>query len=126
MAALPQIQVLHAPHIAEADDAKMTRLEEQMAASAAEARAAVQQLRTTLPAASAPHLAAAVAALDRFDTINRELVTLSRRNSNVQSLALTLGRKRTLVAECENQLRALHAALAKHEFSGTRSARDDS
>jgi hypothetical protein len=120
VAALRRIQVLHAPHIAEADDAAMTRMEEQMAAAAAEARTAVRQLQATLPAAAAPHIAAAVAALDRFESINKELVALSRRNSDVYSLALTLGKKRTLAAECEDQLRALDEALAKHEFRATR------
>ncbi len=52
--------------------------------------------------------------------INDEIVTLSRRNSNVRSLALSLGRKRTVTAECADDLRALEQALAKHEFSATR------
>ena len=52
--------------------------------------------------------------------INDEIVTLSRRNSNVRSLALSLGRKRMVTAECEDDLRALEEALAKHEFTATR------
>ena len=63
---------------------------------------------------------AAAAALDRFMGINDEIVALSRRNSNVRSLALSLGRKRMVTAECEDDLRALEDALAKHEFSATR------
>jgi hypothetical protein len=52
--------------------------------------------------------------------VNDEIVTLSRRNSNVRSLALSLGRKRMVTAESEDDLRALEEALAKHEFSATR------
>ena len=52
--------------------------------------------------------------------IHAEIVTLSRRNSNVRSLALSLGRKRTVTAECEDALRALEQALATHEFTATR------
>ena len=109
-AALLEIQVLQAPHIAEADDAAMTRIEARMKDLARAARTALDDLK-------APD---AVAAFDRFITINDEIIALSRRNSNVRSLALSLGRKRMVTAECEDDLRALEQALAKHEFSATR------
>ena len=111
-AALLEIQVLQAPHIAESDDAAMTRMEDRMKELARTARAAVDELKA----------AEAGAALDRFMGINDEIVTLSRRNSNVRSLALSLGRKRKVTAECEDDLRALEQALAKHEFTATRDA----
>ena len=72
-----------------------------------------------LPAASAP-LVAARSALDRFLAVTRRSSSLSRRNSNVRALALSLGRKRTLTADGEAELSALEAALAKHEFTATR------
>jgi hypothetical protein len=109
-AALLEIQVLQAPHIAESDDAAMTKLEARMTELAATARTAVDDLK-------APE---AAGALDRFLKINDEIITLSRRNSNVRSLALSLGRKRTVAAECEDQLQALEQALAKHAFTATR------
>ena len=109
-AALLEIQVLQAPHIAESDDAAMTKLEGRMKELAATARAAVEDLK-------APD---AAGTLDRFLTINDEIITLSRRNSNVRSLALALGRKRMVAAECEDDLAALEQALAKHSFSATR------
>lgn len=49
-----------------------------------------------------------------------EIIDLSRRNSNVRALALSLGRKRTLAAECDAELQALREALAQHEFGATR------
>ena len=51
--------------------------------------------------------------------MNGEIVKLSRRNSNVRSLALSLGRKRTVTAECEAALSGLDEAIAKHEFNAT-------
>ena len=48
------------------------------------------------------------------------IIALSRKNTNVRSLALSLGRKRVVTAECEDQLRALGEALAKHESTATR------
>jgi hypothetical protein len=118
--AVLEIQVLQAPHIAESDDDAMTRLEKQMAASEAAARKWLEQVRPLVPPGGGSHLAAASTALDQFMAINREIVTLSRRNSNVRSLALSLGRKRTLTAQCEEQLRALQAGLERHEIAATR------
>jgi hypothetical protein len=115
-----EVEVLQAPHIAEAEDAAMTRMEEQMAASEAAARKGLEQITSLLPPDAGPHLTAAVAALDRFTTINADLIKLSRQNSEVRSLALTLGRKRALTAQCDDQLRGLQEALSKHEMTATR------
>ncbi len=115
-----EILALQAPHIAEPRDDAMTRFEEQMKASAASSRKALDDLRRLSGSAGASHVAAAMAALDRFQSINDQIVVLSRRNTNVRSLALSLGRKRTVTAACEDQLRALEEGLARHEFKATR------
>jgi hypothetical protein len=118
--AVLEIQVMHGPHIAEPEDVVMTRIEERMAASATTARRALKELQAALPPDARPQLVAANDALDRFLGINTEILSLSRRNSNVRSLELSFGRKRVVAAECADQLRALEQALAKHEFSATR------
>jgi hypothetical protein len=118
-AAVLEIQVLQAPHIAEADEAVMTRLEEQMTAAETAARRAVGELRASVTGRGRD-LDAAVQHLDRFMAVNKEILGLSRRNSEVRSLALSLGRKRTVTAAGQDDLRALEEALAKHEFSATR------
>ncbi len=118
-AAVLEIRVLHARHIAEADEAEMSRMEAQMSTSAAAARAALDEVARTLPAPAAP-LTPARKALDRFMAVQAEIIDLSHRNSNVRALALSLGRKRTLAAECDAELQALREALAQHEFGATR------
>jgi hypothetical protein len=121
VAAVREIQALQAPHNAEAEDAVMTRLEARMMTAEAAARAALQQMAALVPPDSRPRLTAATAALDRFMSTNAEIVRLSRRNSNVRSLALSLGQKRTLTAECEETLRTLQDALEQRSLtSGTR------
>ncbi len=120
VASVREIQVLQAPHIAEADDAAMTRLEKQMATSETAARSALEMLASLVRPASRPQLAAATAALDRFTGLNTQIVALSRRNTNVRSLAMSLGEKRMLTATCEDSLRALRDALAKRGFTATR------
>jgi hypothetical protein len=114
-----EIQVLQAPHIAESEDAAMTRMEKAMNDSTTSAKAALDRLKATLPRAATP-LAAADAALARFVAVNTDIIALSRKNTNVRSLALSLGRKRVVTAECEDQLSALGEALAKHESTATR------
>ena len=59
-------------------------------------------------------------AFARFMAIHGEIIALSRRNSNVRSLALSLGRKRTITAACEEQLQALDTALSSHAYNATR------
>jgi hypothetical protein len=118
--AVLEIEVIEARHIAESDETAMSRMEAQMAASERAARQALDTLKGMAPAAAAAPIAAAAAALERFKANNTEIVALSRRNSNVRSLALSLGRKRTITAQRDDQLRALEDALAKHEFRATR------
>src|SRR5262245_22463249 len=120
IASVLEVQVLQAPHIAEAQDAAMDRIEQQMAASDASARKALEQLKALLPPESGKPLAEAAAALDRFEMSNKEILTLSRRNSEVRSLALSLGRKRMLTAQCDDQLKGLQEALGRHAMNATR------
>jgi hypothetical protein len=115
--AVREIQVLQAPHIAEADDAAMSRLEKEMAAQEVTAREALKALAGVAPKEA---LDAAAAALDKFDKLSAELVALSRRNTNVKSLALSLKPKPALTAACDASLVALEEALAKRGFTGTR------
>jgi hypothetical protein len=120
LARVRQIEALQAPHIAEADDAAMTALETQMTTAANEARRALDDLNEGTTPASRPGLAAARTELDRFMQLNAQIVTLSRRNTNVRSLALSLNQKRMAAAACEASLQTLRDALARRTFAGTR------
>jgi len=120
VAAVREIQALQAPHIAEADDAAMSRIEKRMATSERAARSALEMLAPLIQPASRSRLAAAIADLDSFMRVNTQLTALSRRNSNVRSLALTLTKKGKLTVACEESLSALRGALAKRGATGTR------
>ena len=110
LADMREVQVFQARHIAEAGDAEMTRMEGQMAAAAASARRELGLLSNP----------GATAAFERFMAVNAEILSLSRRNSDVRSLAMSLGEKRMAAATCEEALDALQAALDAHGFGGTR------
>jgi hypothetical protein len=115
-----EIQVLQAPHIADADEAVMTKMEKEMATSESSARRALDQLRALLPPSAQGQLRTATAALDKFVDLNTQIITLSRRNTNVRSLALSLDEKRKITKACEDSLHALQAALAKRGFTNIR------
>jgi hypothetical protein len=113
------IQVLQARHIAEASDARMTAIEQQMDQVTATAREQLARLASR--AKPGDHdIAAAHVALDLFVDDNRAIVRMSRRNTNVRSLALSLGRKRVIVADCEAHLGAIDAALTTRESKAVR------
>jgi hypothetical protein len=118
--AVRELQVLQAPHIAESDDAIMTRLEKEMAALEATARDALGALAPLVDAKAKPSVAAAGVALDKFATVSKEIVKLSRRNSNVRSLELSMRQKPAPTAACDESLRALQDALASEVFTATR------
>jgi hypothetical protein len=118
--AVRQIQVLQAPHIAEPNDAAMDRLEKDMAGLEASAHDALTKLGELIVPATQPARANATAALARFEGLARQIVTLSRRNSNVRSLSLSLGQKPALTAACNASLTALGEALEKQGWTGTR------
>jgi hypothetical protein len=118
-AAMLEIQVIEARHIAEPDDAAMTQMEAEMSTLETTLRDKLGALTAIVPG-DGPHLRAADSALERFKGHHAEIIGLSRRNTNVRSLALSLGRKRIVTAACDDHLRALVEALAKHEFRATR------
>jgi len=116
--ALREVQVIEARHIAESDEAAMTRMEAEMSTLEEAAQRNLIALKSL--ASGAQSLNDAAAALERFRSLSRDLIALSRRNSNVRSLALALGRMRVLTAECTDTLQALQDALAGHSFKATR------
>ena len=111
---------MRAPHIAEADDAVMTGMEKRMATSEAAARAALKTLASVVQPGSRPQLDVAAAALDKFVGLNGQIMALSRRNTNVRSLALALSQKASATSACEQSLQGLRDALAKRGFTDTR------
>ncbi|MEI9938282.1 MAG: MCP four helix bundle domain-containing protein [Pseudomonadota bacterium] len=112
-----ELQTLQGPHIASSDDAAMTAMEQQLAALESKTAAALSALANLADASS---LGAAQTAFEQFKTIGQQIVTLSRRNSNVRSLDLSLRVKPPLANACEESARALQNALANEGSKATR------
>jgi hypothetical protein len=118
--AVRDIQVDLAPHIAEADDSAMTRMEAEMAGRETAASDALEAIPALIDPVAGPQVAEASASLARFKEISHRIVALSRRNTNVRSLALSLREKPVLTAACDDGLHALETALEKERFAATR------
>ena len=118
--AIREIQVVEAPHIAESDDVVMTKMEKEMDGLEALARSALRELSALAEGAADEHLAAATVALDSFKETHAKIVTLSRKNTNVRSLAMSLGSKRATITACDSSLAALQNELAKEGIKATR------
>lgn len=112
-----ELQFLHGPHIASADDAAMTDIEKQITTLDAQTAGALAALHGLVAPSS---MASAEAAFERFKSIEAQIVALSRRNTNVRSLELSLKDKPPLTAACDDSLLRLQTALAQEGSKATR------
>jgi hypothetical protein len=120
IAAVREIHALQAPHIAEVGDEEMTRLEQRMKTAEGTARSALETLRPLVSPAMGPKLAAAGTALGRFNDVHARIVALSRHNTDVRSLVLSLNEKTKLTTACDETLRALRDSLTKRAYRSSR------
>ncbi|MBS1819807.1 MAG: hypothetical protein JSU08_17875 [Acidobacteria bacterium] len=109
---------LESRHIAEAEDQPMTQLEAEGGTIAADVRTRLERVRRL--GAPVPTVDAATSLFNRFMATHAEVIALSRRNTNVRSLALTIGHKRVVASACEAELTALAQSLATHGSEATR------
>jgi hypothetical protein len=113
-----RIQTLLAPHVAEESDARMDRLEAQMVDLGGEVQRSLDGLRAIPALAGSGGLGAADEAWAQFREIEGRIVALSRANTNVRSLAISLDRKRKLVSACTEALEALRQAIVEEPVPG--------
>jgi len=113
-----RIQALLAPHVAEETDSRMDELEAQMNELEGEVERSLDALRAATPTAGSGDLAAAGEAWARFREIKGRIVALSRANTNVRSLTISLDRKRKLVSACRDALEALRQAIVEEPVPG--------
>jgi hypothetical protein len=116
--AVLRIQALLAPHIAEESDARMDRMEASMLEEETRARRALAGLGALSRLRGDSDLAAASSALARYVDIKARIVALSRDNTNVRSLALSLNQKRRSLALSLDALGALKQAILEEPIAG--------
>lgn len=111
---------LHAQHIDEKTAAGMDGLEAAMNRQHARAEAAFDELAGLADPGVVAALPPAKAAYADFWRVTQEVLTLSRENTNIEAVALSMGKKRLVTAKALADLDALQAVVAEKEFTATR------
>jgi hypothetical protein len=112
-----RIQALLPPHIWEESDRTMDQFEALMAKQDLEVREDLAGLRAILGPGERSDLEIADAAYARFHESKKEILALSRQNTNVRSLTISLNQKRTAVVICQEALVALEKAVREEAVS---------
>jgi hypothetical protein len=116
-AAALRIALLLPPHIAEESNAKMDALEAVMAREDAQVKQDLKELGAWLP--SNADVAKATASYARFSELRKQILALSRENTNVRSLSLSLNQKRKQMFAAEDALAALEKSIAAEPAGAT-------
>jgi hypothetical protein len=115
-----KIHNLHSFHIAEASDEKMDQIETQMKTEENEASKSLDELASIVGEKSRHALLQAKTAFSEFMEVTAEVIKLSRQNSNIKSLELSLGKTRKVTAQCDEILAAFQEAVQRRTFKATR------
>jgi hypothetical protein len=114
-----RILALLPPHIAEESDQKMDEMEARMAREDRAIRKDLADLAAIKGLAEDSDLATAAARYARFTDLRSQILKLSRENTNVRSLAISLNEKRKAMFLCQDALAALEQAIQQEFISGS-------
>jgi hypothetical protein len=113
-----RIQTLLPPHTAEENEQKMDALEAQMAKEDKQVRRDLDGLAALPELGGDADVATAVSRYARFTKIKIQILALSRENTNVRSLAISLNQKRKAMLLCQEALSALKQAILEEPVRG--------
>ena len=114
------IFALHKPHIEEADDQEMDKIEQRIKSYDESARKALGALRGIIGLSDNDDLKQAETAYERFMNLTGEVLKLSRMNTNIKSAELSLGKIRLISSQCQEILATLQETVQAQEFNATR------
>ena len=114
------ILALHKPHIEEAQDEEMDKIEKDINSYDKVARKALAALRTIPDLVDNDNLKAADEAYGRFMKQTAEVLKLSRMNTNVKSTELSWGKQSLISAQCEGLLTTLQDSVKSRQWGGTK------
>jgi hypothetical protein len=117
--AVLRIQALLPPHIAEESDAKMDALESRMKAQDDQAQKDLKDLAAAASTTERAAVDTASASYATFSGLRQQILKLSRENTNVRSLQLSLNEKRKATLMCQDALEMLARTL-EEEPTGLR------
>ncbi|MGN6544708.1 MAG: MCP four helix bundle domain-containing protein [Aureliella sp.] len=117
--AVLQIQVLLLPHIAEEDEKQMDELESQIAREDQKIEKNLDALTALLAQDDPSDVDQARALYADFKKTRAQIISLSRKNTNVRSIALALNEKRKAMLAVEDALGALRQAVESEKIITT-------
>jgi hypothetical protein len=115
-----KILYLQAPHIASANDQEMDKIETVISQNEEEVKNSLVKLKRILPETQQGSFREAEAAFTELVAITARVIDLSRRNTNIKSFELSLGRKRKITAQCDEILMSLQEVVQSRSFKATR------
>jgi len=113
-----RIQALLTPHIAEEGDQKMDELEASMTTEDEQVRKDLNGLAALTSLNGDTDRSTAASSYARFSELRAQILTLSRENTNVRSLAISLNQKRRVMLSCQAALNALQQAILDEPIAG--------
>jgi hypothetical protein len=113
-----RVHALLPPHIAEESDPRMDKLEASMREEERHVREDLDALARSPSLDGDADLAAASASYARYGEIKGRILALSRENTNVRSLALSMGQERKAMVLCLEPLDALKQAILDEPIAG--------
>ena len=113
-----RIQTMLPPHIAEESDEKMDKLDALIAREDARVRKDIDALKAIPSLSGNTDISRAASIYDRFSKIRAQILKLSRENTNVRSLAISLNQKRKVTLVCRDILNALKQTILEEPVRG--------
>ncbi len=113
-----RVQTMLPPHIAERNDEKMDQMEASMTMEEEEVRKDLEALVARPELRANSELRAAASSWARFRAIKVQILALSRENTNVRSLTISLDRKRKVMLLCQDTLAALRQVIEEEPIRG--------
>jgi hypothetical protein len=114
------IHYLQVPHIRSAVDSEMDQIEAEMKDNSAVVERSLDTLAALTDERGQALVKDARKAYGDFLEVTKEIISLSRQNTNVKSLELSLGKKHTVTAECDSILERLQEMVQNRTFKATR------
>lgn len=113
-----RVQTMLPPHIAEENDGKMDQMETAMAREEEDVRKNLEDLLALPNLRSSAELQTATSSWARFRDLKVKILALSRENTNVRSLGISLDRKRKVMVLCQQALGALRESIDREPIAG--------
>jgi hypothetical protein len=113
-----RLQTLIPQHIAEESDQKMDKLEALMFKEDKQIRKNLNELTAFRNLNQKTDLVTAVSSYAIFSKIKTQIMALSRENTNIKSLSISLSQKRKVMLLCQDTLNELQQAILDEPIAG--------